>query len=467
MAITSNTIRIYSDPELTSLIGTFTDTSLDFHEVITGLSAGTRYYATVQSEDSLGQVSEESYTYSFTTLPQVNFTGLVTRDDSGFVRSMGNTTTDVQVVENGICWDIDNNFTNPTYTAGTMVSGLQEHTTYYYKPYCIDNQGRRWVNGNDSDSVTTLYSIPKVNWNVIYGADATSFSARISIESQDSLTQVIAEVTTNGVTTSYPLTAQTGYQTLAITGLSPQTYYTIQIKATNSAGIGMSTIESFTTQEASQGMTVTLVRPVVSNIDNEMNVTSIASYSPDINLVSHSIEIYQNEYHTGIPVDTDTDTTDSLTSTFTGLSVDTTYWVFGKAEYTIGSDPTVYNEWSEPEQIQTYALLSFGTITPGSDQCSVVFTVSGNSTNTIVEYSIDNVNWSNVPVTNPQGETLTITNLAPSTNYYLRGRVQSQAGWQEYVEDTFTTTGAQPTVLITGITNITSNGASIGIQINQ
>lgn len=467
MAITQNTIRIYSDPTCETLVSTFTDTSLDFHEVITGLTAGTQYYATAQSQDSLGQVSDESPAYGFTTLPQVNFTGYVTRDDTGFVRSMANTTTDVQVVENGICWDTNSNFLNPTYTAGTTVSGLTENTTYYYRPYCIDDQGRRWVNTSDTDSVTTLYSIPRVYWNVIYGADATSFSARISIESLDTLSQVVAAVTTNGVTTNYPLTAQTGYQTIAITGLSPQTSYTIQIKATNSAGMGVSTIESFTTQEASQGMTVSLVRPVVSNVDNSLEVTSVASYSPDINLVSHSIEIYTNEYHTGIPVDTDTDTTDSLTSTFTNLAVDTTYWVFSKAEYTVGSDPTVVTAWSEPEQIQTYALLSFGTITPSSDQCSVAFTVSGSSTNTQVEYSIDNVNWSNVPITNPQGETLTITNLLAATNYYLRGRVQSQAGWQEYVTDDFTTTGAQTTVVITGVTNITSNSAVIGIQINQ
>ena len=467
MAITQNTIRIYSDPTCETLVSTFTDTSLDFHEVITGLTAGTQYYATVQSQDSLGQVSDESPAYGFTTLPQVNFTGYVTRDDTGFVRSMSNTTTDVQVVENGICWDTNSNFLNPTYTAGTTVSGLTENTTYYYRPYCIDDQGRRWVNTSDTDSVTTLYSIPRVYWNVIYGADATSFSARISIESLDTLTQVVATVTTNGVTTNYPLTAQTGYQTIAITGLSPQTYYTIQIKATNSVGMGVSTIESFTTQEASQGMTVTLVRPIVSNVDNEMNVTSIASYSPDINLVSHSIEIYTNEYHTGIPVDTDTSTSDSLTSTFTNLAVDTTYWVFGKVEYTVGSDPTVVTDWSEPEEIHTYTLMSFGVITTTTNGASIPFTVQGTATQVEVEYSVDQVNWSNIPVSDPTGETLQVSNLTPSTNYYVRGRAEGQGGWQEYVTDDFTTAGAQPTVLITGVSGVTSSSAVVNLLITQ
>ena len=464
--ITNSVIRIYSDPTCETLVSTFTDTSIDFHEIITGLTAGTQYYATVQSEDSLGQLSAESPAYGFTTLPQVNFTGYVTRDDSGFVRSMNNTTTDVQVVENGICWDTNSSFTTPTYTPGTTVSGLTENTTYYYRPYCIDSQGRRWVNTSDTDSVTTLYSIPRVYWNVIYGADATSFSARISIESLATVSQVVAAVTTNGVTTNYPLTAQTGYQTIAITGLSPETSYTIQIKATNIAGVGESTIESFTTQEASQGITVTLVRPVVSNVNNEMNVTSIASYSQDISLVSHSIEIYTNDQHTGAPVDSDTDTTDSLSSTFTGLLVDTTYWVFGKVEYTVGSDSTVLTEWSDPEEIHTYTFMSFGVITATQNGASIPFTVQGTASQVEVEYSIDNVNWTSIPVSDPTGETLVLSGLSAGTTYYVRGRAENQGGWQEYVDDTFSTVSV-PSITITGISNITSSGATVNVQINQ
>lgn len=460
--IISSVLRIYVNNTLIDTVNVLGDGE---EATTNALSPGSEYYATIESTNDEQMSSGESPAYKFYSLPNIELTGYVNRDSEGFTRPTNITTDVVNVIEHGLEYDTTSSFTHPQSTIGNRVTGLEENTTYYYRPYCIDEFNRRWVNDQDTDSVTTLYAVPSVEWLGIYGSTESTFSALISITSLANITSVVATVTTNGVTTNYPLTAQTGNQYVTITGLTPNTTYDITISSTNSAGIGQSTIETFTTQMAEEGMTVTLVRPVVSNVDNEMNVTSVASYSPDINLVSHSIEIYTNEYHTGIPVDSDTNTGDSLTSTFTGLSEDTTYWVFGKVEYTVGSDPTVVTAWSEPEQIQTYALLSFGTITPSSDQCSIVFTVSGNSTNTQVEYSIDNVNWSNIPVTTPQGETLTITNLTPSTNYYLRGRVQSQAGWQEYVTDDFTTTGAQATVVITGVDNITSSGATVNLLI--
>lgn len=463
--IISSTLRIYENDTLIDTVPIVGDVT---EGTTSALAPGSEYNATVESVNEEQLSSGESPAYKFYSLPNITLTGYVNRDGQGFTRPTTITTDVVAVTEHGLEYDTTSSFDTPQRVIGNIVNNLQENTTYYYRPWLRDEFNRVYVNTSDTDSVTTLYALPVIDWIAIYGADVSTFSALINITSLDSLTAVVAELTTSGATTTQSLTAQTGNQYVTITGLTPNTQYTITISATNSAGIGQSYTETFTTLPASQGMTVTLVRPVVSNVDNELSATSVASYNPgEISLVSHSIELYQNEYHTGIPVDTDTDTTDSLTSTFTGLSEDTTYWVFGKVEYTVGSDVTVLEAWSEPEQIQTYALLSFGTITSSSDQCSIAFTVSGSSSNTQVEYSVDQVNWINIPINNPQGETLTITNLAPSTNYYLRGRVQSQAGWQEYVEDTFTTTGAQPTVLITGISNVTSNSAVVAIQINQ
>lgn len=467
MAIVQSTLKLYSDEALTQLIGTFTDTSNDQHEEITGLDPGTKYYVTVTTEDSLGQVSPESSGYPFYSLPQVNFTGYVTRNDDGFVRSMSNTTTDVQVVENGICWDTNSNFTNPTYTPGTTVSGLQEHTLYFYRPYCIDEQGRRWVNAFDTDSVTTLYAVPSIDWIVIYGPTPTTYSAIINVTSLASVTAVLAEITTGGITTTQSLIAQTGNQTITISNLTPNTNYSIRIKAINQSGDGYSLQDTFTTLEAIEGMSVTLVRPTISNIDNEMTVTSIASYdSSEFTLVSHSIEIYENEYHSGSPIDTDSDTTDSITSTFTGLSADTTYWVFGKVTYTVGSDPTILTAWSEPDEVRTYALLSFGTITPNQTGASIPFSVLGTALLVEVDYSVDNVNWTSIPISDPSGETLQVTGLSPNTLYYLRGRAQNQAGWQEYVTDDFTTSGLA-SITITSVSNITSTSAIVNVQINQ
>lgn len=462
--IISSVLRIYENDTLIDTVNVLGDGE---EATTNALSPGSEYYATIESTNDEQMSSGESPAYKFYSLPNIALTGYVNRDSEGFTRPTNITTDVVNVIEHGLEYDIVSTFTNPQSTIGNRVTGLEENTTYYYRPYCIDEFNRRWVNDQDTDSVTTLYAVPSVEWLGIYGSTESTFSALISITSLDSLTSVVATVT-SGVTTNYPLTAQTGNQYVTITGLTPNTTYDITINATNSAGIGQSTTETFTTQEASQGMTVTLVRPVVSNVDNSLEVTSVASYNPsETTLISHSIEIYENEYHTGIPVDSDTNTGDSLTSIFTGLTTDTTYWVFGKVEYTVGSDPTVVTAWSEPEEIHTYTLMSFGVITTTPNGASIPFTVQGTATQVEVEYSVDNVNWINIPVSDPTGETLQVSNLTPSTNYYVRGRAEGQGGWQEYVVDTFTTAGAQPTVLITGISNVTSNGATVNLQINQ
>lgn len=464
MAIIQSTIKIYSDPTLQTLVGTFTDTGTQFEETITGLAPGTRYYATVQSEDSLGQWSTESAPYAFTTVPNVVLSGYVNYDSSGFVRQMTNTTTDVTVQTNGICWDDNNLFTNPHYVNGTMVSGLNEHTTYYYKPFVIDEFNRRWVNDSDVDSVTTLYNVPAVNWYTIYGADSTTFSAVIDINSTDTLTSVIAEVTLNGITTGYNLTASTGQQFILIDNLTPNSNYSIVIKATNSAGTGTSTTEYFTTEPAVSGMVVSLLHPIVDNSNNEVNVTSIATYnSGEITLIDHSVELYTNDQHSGAAAFSDTGNTDTMVSTFSSCDPDTTYWIFGKVTYTVGSDPTILTAWSNAEQIQTYTLMQFGAITVTTNSMSVPFTVQGTALQVSVEYSIDGISWTSIPVTDPTGETLVVSGLTSNTTYYLRGTCESTAGWQNYITDTFQTYAGS--VHITSISNITGETATINIQI--
>lgn len=468
MAITQSIIKLYSDQAMTQLIGTYTDTGNDQHEVLTGLTPGTQYWLTVESENSYGNWSDPRQG-SFITIAQVNLTGYVSKNSDSFIRQVLITTADLGVNVVGLEYDTDPSFSNPIRIASTTVTGLTENTTYYYRPWCRDVFGREWVNTSDVDSVITSYAVPKIDWKSINGAGLTTFDATITVNSLDTVSSVYAELSTSGVTTTIPLTAATGDQHVVLTGLSPNTNYDIQIFAVNSSGTGSSVLYNFTTQQQ-QGVMDVILRSgqLVDPSDNSVTASCDVSYDHDeVTLVSNSVEIYDNPTHSGSVIDFDSGSTDSFTAYLTNLADDETYYVFGKAEYTVGSDPTVYTEWSTPVQIHTYSLLSFISITPGNDNCQVVFTVSGSSTNTQVEYSIDNVTFTQVPVGNPQGDTLTITGLTPNTNYYLRGRAQNQAGWQTYVEDTFTTTGVIPmSIHLNNISNISGSGATVNLTIS-
>lgn len=469
MAITQSIIKLYSDQAMTQLVGTYTDTDNDQHEVLTGLTPGTQYWLTVESENSYGNWSDPKQG-TFYTIPQVNLTGVVNKGDTSFLRPVAETTTSaVPVSVKGLEYATDNLFSDAVRVPNYTVTGLTENTTYYYRPWCRDIFGREWVNTSDVDSVTTMYSVPEVLYKSINGASLTTFDCTITVNSLDTVSSVYAELTTSGVTTTIPLTAATGDQHVVLTGLSPNTNYDIQIFAVNSSGTGSSVLYNFTTQQQTGVMDVILRSgQLVDSSDNSVTASCDVSYDHDeVTLVSNSVYIYDDASHSGNIIDFDSGSTDSFTAYLTNLADDETYYVFGKAEYTVGIDPTVYVEWSTPVQIHTYSLLSFISITPGNDNCQVVFTVSGNSTNTQVEYSIDNVTFTQVPVGNPQGDTLTITGLTPNTNYYLRGRAQNQAGWQTYVEDTFTTTGVVPLgIHLNNISNISGSGATVNLTIS-
>lgn len=442
MSIISSTVRVYDKNftlvESLPLIGDVMEGTA------TNLSPGTLYSVTVESVDDQQQSSGESGGLDFYSLPQVNFIGTVTKDSSGFVRQMSNTTEDVQVVENGICWDIDSNFTHPTYTSGTMVDGLDENTTYYYRPYCIDEFNRRWVNDQDTDSVTTLYAVPTIDWITIYGTTVGTFSALINISSNVPLTNVVALVTNSGNTTTHQLSVIDGRQTINVTGLDANTTYDIVIKATNSGGDGYSNAVQFTTQMSSgDEMYVEIIpRNLVSNVDNTITVQSVAQYNvSECTIVNHYVDVFENETHSGEPVfEYDGGDNYDVTAIFQYVAApDTTYWLNSKIEYTIGTDPTIYTVYSEPVQIRTYSLLKFTNIRVTYTTADIDFVVEGSSQNTVVEYSADGVTWNSISVPNPQGGTLELNWLQLNHTYYLRGRSESAAGIQEWVEDTFTT----------------------------
>lgn len=473
MAIQSSTIRIYADSAKSTLVETVANPSSSTSVTVPQLAEGKAYWATAQIVDENNITSEESSVYQFYTLPNVDWASaqpLIATSDS-ISYQIDEITNGVTFTRIGIVYSTDSSFTTyDTYYeseqgSGTL-TGLTEHTTYYVAPYLRDQFNREWINWDVDDSITTAYAVPTVTWSGIASVGTTTWSRGITVTSTDTVTAVTAHYQASGGSEqTASLTAGTGSQTVNLTGLTPGTTYSVWVTATNSAGSGSSSSVSFTTDSASISLDLALLS--LDNATNQAGVRGTVTKDASVTLVSHVIYCYENELHSGSPLETYTQSTpsDSYTTSFVYLNPDETYYGFEYVTYTISGDATVYELWSDPREIVTYSLFSFGTITPSNTSATVVYSVSGDATSTTIEYSSDGSSWEVASVPSLTGGTATLTGLTPGTTYQLRGRVKNGVGWSGYDTDTFTTTADAGAVTITSISDVTPTTATVNFTV--
>lgn len=155
-----------NDSRLTSGSGTGS-----FSKTLTGLSAGTTYYVRAYAINSLGTVygNEVTFTAETPTVEPVVNVPTVTTLTVGNITSesaalSGNVTDDgnATVTERGVCWSTSHNPTvagNHTVSGTgmgsfmTSVAGLNAGTTYYVRAYAVNSEGTAY--GNEV-SFTTL-----------------------------------------------------------------------------------------------------------------------------------------------------------------------------------------------------------------------------------------------------------------------------------------------------------------------
>lgn len=471
MAITQSTIRIYEDSAKTTLIASEVTSGSATSIMVDGLPEGSELYATAQVTDDSSLTSEESPVLQFYTLPNVIYFTQPFATIDGTMGAQLESVTDVVAVDYwGLRYSTDQHFATyidtPQSQRGDIdVSGLTENTTYYVEPYIIDEFGRKWVNDEAAVSVHVPYAKPTVTWTGVAAVGIDTYQHQINIQSTAAITDVTVYYTDGSTTSSFNLQNQTGTQSVSLTGLTPNTSYSIYVKATNASGYTNSSTNTFTTNQAQMAVEVTQAQ--VYNTNNYVNATSRATYDSSITLVSNSIELWENNSHTGTAYEANTGSTDTYTNTLGHANPDETYYVFGHVTYTIGSDPTVLEAWSSPVTVTTYALLSFGNITTSNDTASIPYSVSGVSISDDIAYSSDGgTTWTAIPVSTLSGGTLHLSGLTPNTTYSLRGRCQSAAGWQAYVTTTFTTTNVLPVVTVSSVTNITPTDATVNLTIS-
>jgi uncharacterized protein (TIGR02145 family) len=439
-----------------------------FTSNITGLTPGTLYYVRSYATNSVG-TSYGAQT-SFTTLntASISATTSVTSITSTSATSGGTITTDggAAVSARGIVWGTSSGSSTFSVTTGsgtgTFVSnltGLSPATTYYVRSFATNSVGT--VYGTET-SFTTIAVEPTVQATVliasITGSSATSGG---TITSNGGAT-----VTTSGVvwsTTSTPTIALStkttngaaiGTYTSTLTGLAPATLYYVRAYATNSIGTAYGPERSFTTLA---------IAPSISGTSSTTSITSSTATSGGTitsdggaAVTTRGVVYGTSSGASTFSVTTGTGT-GTYTSSLTGLSPATTYFVRSFATNSVG---TVYGTETSfttiaiaptltttaASSITKYAASAGGTITSNGGSA---ITASGICWGTTATPTI--ANSKTTDGTTSGTFTSSITGLTAGTVYYVRAYATNAIGTSYGAALSFTTLStpvAQTSVLI-------------------
>jgi hypothetical protein len=313
---------------------------------ISGATGGTKYYVRSFITNDLGTVYSRQV--SFTTLPIVptvttaaisNITGIAATS-GGAVTSNGGATITAQ----GVCWSTtatpttaDAKTTNGTVSPFTSsLTGLANATKYYVRAYATNSVGTSY---GSEINFTTLAVAPTVTTTAISNTTATTASSGGTVTATGG-----AAITAQGVcwsTTTAPTTANskttngtTTPFTSSLTGLANATTYYVRAYATNSVGTAYGNEISFTTLAVAPTVTTTAISSIAgTTASSGGTVTNTGGDAITAQGVCWST--------TTAPTTANSKTTNGtatpFTSSITGLTSGTTYFVRAYATNGIGT----------------------------------------------------------------------------------------------------------------------------------
>jgi uncharacterized protein (TIGR02145 family) len=458
-----------------------------FTGIPTGLVAGTTYYCKAFATNGKGTAYGQEVTFTTLTVPTLT-TIDITNIDQNSATGGGNILSDggALIFIRGIVWSTEQNPTTTTNvgitTDGTGtgtyesgITGLSSYTTYFVRAYATNSVGTSY---GDQKSFTTL-TLPTVTTGNITSITQNSASGGGNVTSAGggtvSARGIVWSTNQNPtVTSNMGQTTDgsgTGTFTTNITGLTANTTYYVRAYATNSAGTAYGEQKSFTTSQ-------NLAAPTVST-SNVLNITANSAtcggtVSSDGNATvtargvcwSTSQNPTISNYST-----TNGSGTGIFTSTLSGLSANTTYYVRAYATNSQGTSYGSQRMFTTSQNITAPSVTTSNitSITQNSANSGGEVTSTGGGT-----VSSRGVVWSNSPnpttasnlgmTTNGSGTgsfTSSLTSLSPNTSYYVRAYATNSAGTSYGAQLTFTTQQniTLPTVTTNNITSITQNSA--------
>jgi hypothetical protein len=321
--------------------GTFTST-------LTGLTQGATYFvrsfATNEQGTSYG--TETSFTTQTTPTVSVTATPTSITTTSAIGGGTISSTGDATITESGLVWGANANpeitlatKTTDGTTSGTFTSsitGLTQGTTYHVRAYATNYLGTSY----GPDVTFTTITTPSISAT----ASATSITSSTTTIGGTITTDGGASVTSRGVvygtsslssTFSVSSGTGTGTYTIGLTGLTPATTYFARSFATNSVGTVYGTETNFTTIAIAPTLTTTAA-------------TSITKYAASAGgtITSNGGSVITASgicwSTTSTPTTSNSKTTDgtnsgTFTSSLTGLTAGTTYYVRAYATNAIGT----------------------------------------------------------------------------------------------------------------------------------
>ncbi len=484
---TNPTIGDYFEEDETGGMGSFTIE-------ITGLTPGIEYhvraYATNGSGTSYG--IDRSFIAGSTT-PTVTTAAV---DDIGLytASSGGNVTDDggSPVIARGICWSstseaptttnndgITNNGTGPG-SFSSSITGLAPGTEYHVRAYAINGNGTSY--GEEDVSFTTDSTTPTITTTGISNVTLTTAESGGEVTDDGG-----AEVNARGVcwsTSSIPDTADpltldhtsdgdgTGTFTSSITGLTPGIEYHVRAYAINGNGTAYGIDRSFIAGSTTPEVTTTAVSDIgLYTASSGGEVTDDGGSEVIARGVCWSTSPYPTtENNHGLT--NDGGGTGSFTSTITGLTPGTFYYV---RAYATNSNGTSYGEedvsFPTPGTIPTVTTSGISNPTLTTAVCGGNVTDDGGSAVTG-----RGVCWSTSPyptTTNNHGLTndgtgvgsftSTITGLTPGNTYHVRAYATNRNGTAYGIDISFNAGSTTPTVTTAAeVSNITLTTAESG-----
>ena len=408
-------------------------------------------------------VASSITTISATLGGDVTSDGGETVTDRGIVYS---TTDATPTIAEGATKDANGSGTG---SYSESIGSLSSNTTYYYNAYAINSIGTSY---GTARSFTTLSTPASVTTQAVTDISITTATGNGNITDLGAPNPTQHGVcwntsgtpTTSDTKTEDGAVAATGAFTSSMTGLSPNTTYYVRAYATNTAGTVYGTQVSFTTDPEPATVTTQAVTSITqTTATGNGNVTDLGVPNPTQHGVCWSTS--------GTPTTSDTKTEDgavaatgAFTSSMTGLSPNTMYYV---RAYAINTAGTVYGAQvsftTNPEapSVTTQAVTDIaittatgnGNITdlgtPDPTAHGICWNTSGTPTTSD--------NYTDEGAASATGAfTSNIASLNSNTTYYVRAYATNTAGTTYGTEVSFTTLTQAPNALTDSVSDLTA-----------
>jgi hypothetical protein len=446
-----------------------------FTSALTGLTQGTTYYVRsfATNVQGTGYGTETSFTTQ--TTPTVSVTATPTSITTasavggGTISSTGGAT----ITTSGLVWGASLNpeitlttKTTDGTTSGIFTSsiiGLSQGTTYHVRAYATNYIGTTYGPDITFTTITTPTVSVTATVYSITGSTATG-GGTISTDGGVSVTVrgLVWGKSTGSSTYSVTTGTGTGTYTSSLTGLTPATIYYVRAFATNSIGTVYGTETNFTTLA---------VVPTLASTETATSITTTTTISGG-NItdnggatVTTSGLVWSTTTNPTIPSATKTtDGTSSgiFTSSLTGLTAATTYYVRSYATNSVGTNygtQTSFTTLAQAPSVSATATVTSITGTTASSGGTI--TSDGGSSVTIrgLVWGISSgaSTYSATTGTGAGTYTASLTGLSFATTYFVRAFATNSVGTVYGPEVSFATpTTATLSSTITSTITITS-----------